>query len=91
MQCYVYKGLKKQDHFLYLNEEIEDNIFPDELPEALGELLGELSLIVSFDLTPERKLPNANAEQIITQLNEQGYFLQMPNDEMFNSEEQYCN
>lgn len=91
MQCYVYKGEKKQDHFLYLNEEIEGDSLPAELPDALAQLLGELTLVLSFELTSERKLANADAEQVLSQLGEQGYFLQMPNDEMFNAEEHFFN
>lgn len=91
MQCYVYKSIKKQDHFLYLREEIESDNLPSELPDALMQLLGELALVLSFDLAPDRKLPNAEAQQVITQLQEQGYFLQMPNDDLHRSEEKFFN
>jgi len=87
MQCYVYKGLNKQDHFLYLTSKLDDAA-DAEFPAALLDLLGELEFVLEFDLTPERKLPNADTQAVLDQLEESGYFLQMPRDSMWQVEEQ---
>lgn len=91
MQCYVYKGSNKEDHFLYLPKEFDQNAPSEALPQALLELLGELALVVNFDLDEDRKLPNANAHDVLVALNESGYYIQMPRETMFSSEEIYFN
>lgn len=87
MNCFVYKGTKKQDHFLYLHQQI-GSADSAELPQALLDLLGELEFVIEFDLSPDRKLPNADSASVIAQLKDKGYFLQMPKESMWQAEEQ---
>ena len=91
MQCFVYKGSEKQDHFLYLLTELSNNVRPEDVPVVLLDMLGDLSLVVSFELSIDRKMPNANPQDILNALNDQGYYYQMPRDSMFDSEERYFN
>lgn len=91
MKCYVYKGDKKEDHFLYLSSQLEQAKAADRVPDALLEMLGELALVLDFDLTESRRLPNADAKQILSALSEQGFYYQMPKDSMHADEEQYFN
>lgn len=74
MHCAIYKGPKKTDHYLYVEQEDDFS----RVPQALLDFLGELQLIISLELGPERKLAQADAEQVRTALREQGYYLQMP-------------
>lgn len=91
MHCFVYKSSSKPDHFLYLPTEL-DNSKPDELiPVTLLQMLGALSLVIDFDLLETRKLPNADAKQIITALLERGFYFQMPNENLHTDEERYFN
>lgn len=83
MQCFVYKACDKENHYLYLPKELE-NV---DLPKALTGLLGELEFVLEFELTEQRKLPNADSEQVIQQLSDQGYYLQMPRKDQFDAEE----
>ena len=91
MQCYVYKGSKKEDHFLFMPQKIESQNLPSDLPVALLEMLGDLSLIVDFDLVETRQLPNADAKEVIAALNSRGFYIQMPKEEMHDNEEMYFN
>jgi len=74
MQCYVYKGTRKEGAYLYINKE---NDFSD-VPEPLLESMGKLSLALSFDLHPERKLAQADPAIVRADLEKQGYHLQVP-------------
>lgn len=78
IQCFVYKGDKKADHYLYLTKELEQA----EIPDALKTMLGELELVLEFELEASRKLPQADTEQVMQSLQDQGYYLQMPREDM---------
>ena len=91
MQCYVYKGTTKEDHFLYLPVEFDTDNPSESIPKALLEVLGDLLFVVEFDLVETRKLPNADAKQVLSALSDQGFYFQMPNDTMYDNEEHYFN
>jgi uncharacterized protein len=74
MLCAIYKGKKKTDHYLYVEKE---NDF-SRVPEALLEILGSLQLVISLELSAQRKLAQADVNEVMQQLTEQGYYFQMP-------------
>ncbi|MEM7358286.1 MAG: YcgL domain-containing protein [Pseudomonadota bacterium] len=78
MQCYVYKGANRDDHYLYLSSELSNA----DVPTALLTMLGDLSLVVEFQLHAQRELPQADAEQVMRDIEEQGFYLQMPRKDM---------
>ena len=74
MHCCVYKGTKKPDDYLYVETE---NDF-SRVPPTLLELMGELTLVINIELSPQRKLAQADVEKVMELLKEQGYYLQIP-------------
>lgn len=74
MQCAVYKGNKKIDHYLYIEKEGDFS----QVPQALLELLGQLELVISLELSAERQLAQADVKDVMQQINAQGYYFQMP-------------
>lgn len=74
MKCFVYKSNKKADSYIYLSQK---NDFKN-IPEQLLQLFGEPEFALEFELTENRKLALADAKQVIQNLSEQGYYLQMP-------------
>ena len=74
MQTWVYKSSRKQNTYLFVDRE---NNF-DNIPEALISLLGDLSLVIEITLNSDRKLAQADPVEVIHQLQNQGYFLQLP-------------
>lgn len=74
MQCVVYKGSKKVDHYLYVEKEDDFS----RVPQALLDLLGQLELVIGLDLSPERQLAQADVKDVMQQLSDQGYYFQMP-------------
>ncbi len=79
MQCFVYRSKRKQQTYLFLPEQ---NNFT-EVPESLVTLFGEAEFSFEFELTAERKLVMADAAEVLRNISENGYFLQLPpGDEM---------
>lgn len=74
MHCAIYKGPKKIDHYLYVEQEGDFS----RVPQALLDFLGQLQLVMTLELDAERKLAQADAELVRKALREQGYYLQMP-------------
>lgn len=74
MKCYVYKSLKRPDTYLYLNRK---GGF-DALPDKMMDLFGGPQLVLEFELVEGRALAHADSAQVMTKLNEQGYYLQIP-------------
>ena len=80
MNCAVYKGKLVYDHYLYVENE---NDFSRVPPELLT-LLGDLQHVVNFELHPERNLAQADARAVISALDRDGYYLQLPPKEKLN-------
>lgn len=74
MNCFVYRSNRQKGMFLYL---VDKGDFSN-VPESLMTLLGETTFSFEFDLAHERKLVRAEAKEVIRNMNENGYFLQMP-------------
>ena len=70
----VFKGKKKVDAYLY----VEKGQSFDELPELLIQSMGELSHVMTFVLTEERKLARADAKKVLSELRENKFYLQLP-------------
>jgi len=91
MYCYVYKGQNKDNHYLYLAQEFAADKLPADFPTSLLTMLGDLSLVVEFELNDERKLPQADPQQIKRDIVAHGFYLQMPKKDMALMEDQYFN
>ena len=50
----------------------------EELPEELTRVFGEPEFVLELDLSQDRKLANADIGQVIENLSQQGYHLQLP-------------
>ena len=74
MQCEVFKGSRKPDHYLYLPVGYDQA----ELPTTLLSLLGSLEPVLELELTAERKLANADSTEVLAQLEQRGFYLQLP-------------
>jgi uncharacterized protein YcgL (UPF0745 family) len=74
MQCFIYKSLKTEYLYLYINNKDDFS----RVPEALFNSFGHMEFVMNLELTPERKLANEDAGKVIASLNEKGFFVQMP-------------
>lgn len=74
--CWIYKSGKKEEMYLYLAR--EEGF--DSVPELLMARFGKPSLVMQLDLHPGRPLARADASNVLSQLEKEGYYLQMPPD-----------
>jgi uncharacterized protein YcgL (UPF0745 family) len=74
MQAYVYKSLRKPDTYVYLRKRDDFAVMPD----AVRLPLGELAFVLEVALTPERRLAQADAAVVRTNLATHGFHLQFP-------------
>lgn len=74
MQCAIYKSLKKQDTYLYLATKDDFS----RVPESLLKLIGEPVHVMDLDLSPERRLAREDTAEVLRNLQERGWHLQMP-------------
>ena len=72
--CYVYRCSAKQDMYIYLAKE---NDF-ESIDENLKKKLGELKFAMTLDLDSSTKLAKENPETILSNLESQGFHLQLP-------------
>lgn len=74
MHVYIYRCKHRKETFLYIPE--KDNF--EEVPESLLEMLGEIAFSFDFDLDDNKKLIRTAAPEVIRNIKQNGYFLQLP-------------
>jgi uncharacterized protein YcgL (UPF0745 family) len=74
MQCVVYKSFKQFDYFLFVKKEDEFT----RVPDSLRQMLGVLEKVMDLELDESRKLAQADVVVVMQQIEERGYYLQMP-------------
>ncbi|GAB1257953.1 YcgL domain-containing protein [Aurantivibrio plasticivorans] len=72
--CDIYKSSREKELYVY----IKFGTSVDDLPEPLREKLGQPSKVMSLELSPERKLARADVNRVIQQIEEVGFYLQLP-------------
>lgn len=81
MKCYVYRSSRKLDTYVYLPKKDD---FSD-IPDVLMKVFGAPEYALEFDLTAERKLAQEDSKEVLANIEERGFHLQMPaeNEEPF--------
>ena len=74
MKCVVYKSLRQFDYFLFVKK--EDVLA--RVPDGLRQMLGVLEKVMDLELDENRSLAQADVVAVIQQIEERGYYLQMP-------------
>lgn len=72
--CMVYRSSKKEGTYLY----VEKSQGLTKVPEDLLGIFGKPEEAFTIMLTPQKKLARVDVEEVLTKLQSQGYFLQMP-------------
>ena len=76
MLCHIYRSNRKVDTYLYLLDKDDFSVIPEDLLRVFGP--PEFSF--SFDLTQERKLAKEDSAEVLDNLKNQGYHLQLQDD-----------
>lgn len=77
MKCSVVRSSLKDYTYIYLAEGQDF----DDLPAALRNTFGEPEPVLELELHPDRKLAYEDVNEVMKNLAEQGYHLQMPPQE----------
>lgn len=81
MVCDIYRCNKKEGMYIY----VEKGKDIETLSVVLTQRTGRMSLAMTIVLTPDKKLANAKAADVIAVIENQAFYLQMPptiSDEM---------
>jgi uncharacterized protein YcgL (UPF0745 family) len=74
INCEIYKGTKKAEMYLY----VPSDQGLKEVPEALLDSFGELSLVMKILLSSKKKLARVDVETVIEEIQNKGFYLQVP-------------
>ena len=74
MHCSVFKSPRREYLYLYLKQGMPF----DEIPESLAKVFGEPQFVIDLELSPDRQLAREDVVQVMKNLDEQGFHLQMP-------------
>lgn len=74
----TFKSPKKPELYLFVPQ--QDGL--EKLTDELLVMFGDPEHVIDFELTPTRKLPRTDPQELNTALRTQGYFLQMPPSEI---------
>lgn len=74
----AYRSPKKQELYLFVEQEKGIN----QLPQELLVMFGDPVHVIDFVLTPERKMAREDALEVMKSIQTKGYFMQMPPNEM---------
>lgn len=74
MLCAIYKSLKKEGMYLYVEKRDQFDAVPDEL----RQIFGKPQFVMLFNLAGEKMLQQAKNQEVLAKIQQQGYYLQMP-------------
>ena len=74
MQCFVYRSLRRENTYLFLAK--KDSF--DVIPEPLLRVFGDPEFSFEFELNKDKNLVRENSMDVIKNIQERGFHLQMP-------------
>ena len=81
MECAVFKSLKKDETYVF----IQTTTSLSDLPDELIKVLGQTEMVMTLNLTPEKKMARGTAAEVMISIEKQGFYLQMPEDPRLNA------
>ncbi len=72
--CEIFKSSRKDEMYLY----VDKRQGLKHVPEALMATFGKPVAVLTMILTADKKLSRVKAEEVISAIDEQGFYLQMP-------------
>jgi uncharacterized protein YcgL (UPF0745 family) len=70
----IYRSKREEGLYLYV-EKTED---VSRIPEPLLQQLGKMDVVMTLVLDPARKLARADASKVLSAIEAQGFYLQLP-------------
>lgn len=72
--CSIYRSLKRDEMYIY----VEKLKGLKEVPDELYKLFGKPELVMDMLIKPDSKLSRVEAAMVLESIEEKGFFLQMP-------------
>lgn len=72
--CDIYRSPRKDEMYLY----VDKREGMERVPENLLQLFGKPQHLTTLLMTPEKQLARADANKVLNEIRERGYYLQMP-------------
>jgi uncharacterized protein YcgL (UPF0745 family) len=72
--AYIYRSSKKEELYLFLAKEDDFECVPPEVMKGFGAPKKAMEL----EVTPGMKMARSKPEEVVSNLNERGFHLQMP-------------
>lgn len=72
--CEIFKSPRQDEMYLYVDK--TEGL--ERVPEALLEVFGTPKPVMTMLVKPEKDLARAKAEDVLREIREQGFYLQMP-------------
>ena len=88
MHCDIYKFSKKDDLYVYIarpnypNDTDEIRDWLSVLPKDFRQAIGRETFVMHLDLATTPKLARVNKAEVLEKLQSQGYFVQMPPEDV---------
>ena len=74
MQCFIYKSLRKDELYLYLDKRDDFSA----VPQVLLQNFGRLAFVMELELNQDRKLARESVDKVMAGIQAKGFFVQMP-------------
>lgn len=87
MKCVIFRCSKKNEMYLYVPHKDGQETLLEGLPDGLEKLTGRLEMVMELELVPGLKLARADVLDVISALEQQGYYLQMPPSDLLNRDD----
>lgn len=91
LECSVFRCSKKDEMYLYLPYGEDKELLINSVPDGLLKLTGQLDHVMDLELAEERKLARADVIEVIKQINENGFYLQMPPNAVIRKDDSMLN
>lgn len=75
METYIYKSRKKEELYLYLAQQDDFSVVPEDLMQSIGK---EPQFVMQLTLSEQRKLAREDVGKVMQNLQEKGFHLQLP-------------
>ncbi|MAM89768.1 YcgL domain-containing protein [Allohahella sp. A8] len=77
----AFRCARKADMYLFVPAGRDQATVEAELPDGLMQATGRLTYAMDFTADPARKLARSDVQQVLQNIAEKGYYLQMPQSE----------
>ncbi|RAU19806.1 YcgL domain-containing protein [Nitrincola tibetensis] len=72
--CSIYRSSRKDEMYLYVDK--RDGL--KKVPEVLLDKFGKAQHVMDMPMTEKRELARVNVKDVLSSIQEKGFFLQMP-------------